>query len=108
MRNFLRADRPIASIAFHTQGEVLAVALGHKVNDLDSPYSPMTIATSAGYLHYPPLAVYVANVHSGVRSNLEASSHAFPFLVLAYFCKRWRTGYANASAALWFKIALHR
>ncbi|KAF9597114.1 hypothetical protein IFM89_015943, partial [Coptis chinensis] len=82
--------RPIASIAFHAQGEVLAVALGHKlyiwhynrrgetsspaiilktrrslgtcifipifapflltaeVNNLDSPDSPMTLATSAG------------------------------------------------------------
>ena len=27
----LHADRPIASIAFHAQGEVLAVASGHKV-----------------------------------------------------------------------------
>ena len=29
--SLLRADRPIASIAFHAQGEVLAVASGHKV-----------------------------------------------------------------------------
>lgn len=28
---FLYADRPIASIAFHAQGEILAVASGHKV-----------------------------------------------------------------------------
>lgn len=28
---FLHADRPIASIAFHAQGELLAVASGHKV-----------------------------------------------------------------------------
>lgn len=28
---FLFADRPIASIAFHAQGEFLAVASGHKV-----------------------------------------------------------------------------
>ncbi|XWS39104.1 hypothetical protein CRYUN_Cryun18bG0021600 [Craigia yunnanensis] len=87
---------PIASIAFHAQGEVLAVASGHElyiwhynwrgetsspaiilktrrslravhfhpyvapflltaeVNDLDSSESSMTVATSPGYLHYPP------------------------------------------------------
>lgn len=27
----LHTDRPIASIAFHAQGEILAVASGHKV-----------------------------------------------------------------------------
>ncbi|XP_065005159.1 uncharacterized protein LOC135636913 [Musa acuminata AAA Group] len=95
--------RPIASIAFHAQGEILAVASGHKlymwnynkrgesssptivlktrrslravhfhpqaapflltaeVNDLDSPDSPLTLATSSGYLHYPPPAVLFAN-----------------------------------------------
>ncbi|XVE81972.1 hypothetical protein DITRI_Ditri15bG0109500 [Diplodiscus trichospermus] len=88
--------RPIASIAFHAQGEVLAVASGHKlyiwhynrrgetsspaiilktrrslravhfhpyaapflltaeVNDLDSSDSSMTLATSPGFLRYPP------------------------------------------------------
>lgn len=29
---FLLPDRPIASIAFHAEGELLAVASGHKVN----------------------------------------------------------------------------
>ncbi|XP_074581500.1 uncharacterized protein LOC141838022 isoform X1 [Curcuma longa] len=95
--------RPIASIAFHAQGEFLAVASGHKlyiwnykkkgeassptivlktrrslravhfhpqaapflltaeVNDLDSPDSPLTVATSSGYLHYPPPAIVFAN-----------------------------------------------
>ncbi|XP_077250880.1 uncharacterized protein LOC143890184 isoform X3 [Tasmannia lanceolata] len=95
--------RPIASIAFHAQGELLAVASGHKlyiwhynkrgetssptivlktrrslravhfhphaapflltaeVNDLDSPDSPITLATSLGYLNYPPPAVLFAN-----------------------------------------------
>lgn len=32
--SFLYADRPIASIAFHAQGELLAVASGHKVRTL--------------------------------------------------------------------------
>ncbi|KAL5699521.1 hypothetical protein ACHQM5_030408 [Ranunculus cassubicifolius] len=113
--------RPIASIAFHAQGEVLAVASGHKlyiwhynrrgetsspsivlktrrslravhfhphaapflltaeVNDLDSPDSPMTLATCPGYLQYPPPAVFFANVHSGVRSNVEARVTPMPF-----------------------------
>ncbi|XP_068665485.1 uncharacterized protein [Aristolochia californica] len=106
--------RPIASIAFHAQGELLAVASGHKlyiwhynrrgetssptivlktrrslravhfhpyaapflltaeVNDLDSPDSPMTLATSPGYLHFPPPAVFFANVPPKVSSNQEA------------------------------------
>lgn len=123
--------RPIASIAFHAQGELLAVASGHKlymwhynrrgetsspsivlktrrslravhfhphaapflltaeVNDLDSPDSPMTLATSPGYLHYPPPAVLFANVHSGVRSNLEArvTPVPFPFLIWSTFTR---------------------
>ncbi|KAF6155022.1 hypothetical protein GIB67_035769 [Kingdonia uniflora] len=111
---------PIAFIAFHAQGEVLAVASGHKlyiwhynrrgeassptivlktrrslrvlhfhphaapflltaeVSDLDSPDSPMAIATSAGYPLYPPPAVFFANVHSGVQSNLETNVSPVP------------------------------
>lgn len=33
MSIFPHADRPIASIAFHAQGELLAVASGHKVRN---------------------------------------------------------------------------
>ncbi|XP_022721832.1 uncharacterized protein LOC111279181 isoform X6 [Durio zibethinus] len=117
--------RPIASIAFHAQGEVLAVASGHKlyiwhynrrgetsspdiilktrrslravhfhpyaapflltaeVNDLDSSDSSMTVATSSGYLHYPPPTVYLANAHSSDRSNLanELPLMSLPFLI---------------------------
>ncbi|GAB4851396.1 hypothetical protein Ancab_030799 [Ancistrocladus abbreviatus] len=104
--------RPIASIAFHAQGELLAVASGHKlyiwhynrrgetssptivlktrrslravhfhphaapflltaeVNDLDSPDSSMSVATSQGYLCYPPPTLYFANAHSSDRSSL--------------------------------------
>ncbi|KAF9616677.1 hypothetical protein IFM89_031541 [Coptis chinensis] len=135
--------RPIASIAFHAQGEVLAVASGHKlyiwhynrrgetsspaiilktrrslravhfhphaapflltaeVNDLDSPDSPMTLATSAGYLHYPPPAVYFANVHSGVRSNLEARATPmpFPFLFWPTFARDGGPVMQHASSA---------
>lgn len=32
LRPSQRADRPIASLAFHAQGDLLAVASGHKVN----------------------------------------------------------------------------
>ncbi|KAK1260896.1 hypothetical protein QJS04_geneDACA002297 [Acorus gramineus] len=105
--------RPIASIAFHAQGEILAVASGHKlyiwnynrrgetsspnivlktrrslravhfhphgapflltaeVNDLDCPDTPLTLATSPGYLHYPPPAVIVTSIHSGVQQHGE-------------------------------------
>ncbi|KAA8527836.1 hypothetical protein F0562_035295 [Nyssa sinensis] len=117
--------RPIASIAFHAQGELLAVASGHKlyiwhynrrgetasptivlktrrslravhfhphaapflltaeVNDLDSADSSMTRATSPGYLRYPPPTVYLADAHSGDRSNLanELPLMSLPFLI---------------------------
>ncbi|KAI5075344.1 hypothetical protein GOP47_0009420 [Adiantum capillus-veneris] len=110
--------RPIASIAFHAQGDLLAVASGHKlyiwqynrhaedtaspsivlrtrrslravhfhphgapllltaeVNGLDAPDCPMTLASSAGYLHYPRPAIFFTPVQqpasdSGQRGNL--------------------------------------
>ncbi|XP_011625679.1 uncharacterized protein LOC18440543 isoform X1 [Amborella trichopoda] len=107
--------RPIASIAFHAQGELLAVASGHKlyiwqynrrgdassptsvlrtnrslravhfhphaapflltaeqVTDINAPDSSMTLATSRGYLQYPPPAVFFANMRSGSGLNSEA------------------------------------
>ncbi|CAI9776056.1 unnamed protein product [Fraxinus pennsylvanica] len=117
--------RPIASIAFHAQGEILAVASGHKlymwhynrrgeastptiilktrrslravhfhphaapflltaeVNDLDSSDSSMTLATSPGYLHYPPPTIYLADTYSAYRSNLgnELPIMPMPFLM---------------------------
>ncbi|XAR62714.1 hypothetical protein NMG60_11017571 [Bertholletia excelsa] len=115
--------RPIASIAFHAQGDLLAVASGHKlyiwhynrrgdassptiilktrrslravhfhplaapflltaeVNDLNSSNSSMTIATSPGYLHYPPPIVYLADAQSGGRSNV---ANAVPLMSLPY------------------------
>ncbi|GMH20069.1 hypothetical protein Nepgr_021910 [Nepenthes gracilis] len=104
--------RPIASIAFHAQGELLAVASGHKlyiwqyngrgetssptivlktrrslravqfhphaapflltaeVNDLDSSDSIMAVATSQGYLRYPPPTICFASANSSDRSSL--------------------------------------
>ncbi|KAL2230170.1 uncharacterized protein LOC105171827 [Sesamum indicum] len=117
--------RPIASIAFHAQGEILAVASGHKlyiwhynrrgeassptiilktrrslravhfhphgapflltaeVNDLDSSDPTMTLATSPGYLRYPPPTIYLADAHSAYRSNSgnELPIMSIPFLI---------------------------
>lgn len=115
--------RPIASIAFHAQGELLAVASGHKlyiwhynergemsiptvvlktrrslravhfhphaapflltaeVNDLDSSDSSMTLATSQGYVRYPPPTVYVANVHA---SDWSSSAEELPLMSLPF------------------------
>ncbi|KAH6786826.1 Transducin family protein / WD-40 repeat family protein [Perilla frutescens var. hirtella] len=117
--------RPIASIAFHAQGEILAVASGHKlymwhynrrgeassptiilktrrslravhfhphaapflltaeVNDLDSSDPSMTLATSPGYLHYPPPTIYLADAHSNYRSNSgnDVPIMSVPFLI---------------------------
>ncbi|KAL8162828.1 hypothetical protein V2J09_014317 [Rumex salicifolius] len=117
--------RPIASIAFHAQDELLAVASGHKlymwhynrrddtasptvvlktrrslravhfhphaapllltaeVNDLDSSDSSMTVATSQGYLRYPPPTVYFANTQSSDLSGLPEGLPlmSLPFLI---------------------------
>ncbi|KAB2599902.1 hypothetical protein D8674_010173 [Pyrus ussuriensis x Pyrus communis] len=125
-RDFLR---PIASIAFHAQGELLAVASGHKlyiwhynrrgetssptivlktrrslravhfhphgapflltaeVNDLDSSDSSMTLATSLGYLRYPPPTVYLADGQSSDRSGLVDGLPlmSLPFLIWPSF-----------------------
>ncbi|XP_071719913.1 uncharacterized protein [Rutidosis leptorrhynchoides] len=117
--------RPIASIAFHAEGELLAVAAGHKlyfwhynnrgeasspaivlrtrrslravhfhphsapflltaeVNDLDSSDPTMAPATSLGYLHYPPPAVYMGNMHSIDRLSLVAE---LPLMSVPLFC----------------------
>ncbi|CAA2938760.1 WD40 repeat-containing [Olea europaea subsp. europaea] len=117
--------RPIASIAFHAEGEILAVASGHKlfiwhynrrgeassptiilktrrslravhfhphaapflltaeVNDLDSSDTSMMLATSPGYLHYPPPTIYLADAHTAHRSNSgnELPTMSIPFLI---------------------------
>lgn len=112
--------RPIASIAFHAQGEVLAIASGHKlfmwhysnrrgessspvsvlktkrslravhfhpyaapllltaeVNDLDSPDYPLTLATTTGYLPFPP-AIVVADVKDSHYIDDEDRMHFMP------------------------------
>ncbi|KAL3634420.1 hypothetical protein CASFOL_021474 [Castilleja foliolosa] len=116
-------SRPIASIAFHAQGEILAVASGHKlymwrynrrgeasaptiilktrrslravhfhphaapflltaeVNDLDSSDPSMTHATSPGYSRYPAPTIYLADSHSGYRSN---SGNELPIMSIPF------------------------
>ncbi|KAK8956045.1 Calmodulin-1 [Platanthera guangdongensis] len=132
------SHRPIASIAFHAQGEILAVASGHKlyiwnynrrgnispdnciedstlikgrafsptwfpisidsrdlivhflyVNDLDSPDSPLTLATTSGYLQYPPPAVLFTNINSRLHSFVETKVLVMPspYLFLPTFLK---------------------
>ncbi|XP_068326594.1 uncharacterized protein [Pyrus communis] len=127
-RDFLR---PIASIAFHAQGELLAVASGHKlyiwhynrrgetsspsivlktrrslravhfhphgapflltaeVNDMDSSDCSMTLATSPGYLRYPPPTVYLADGQSSDRSSLADGLPlmSLPFLIWPSFAR---------------------
>ncbi|KAL8486742.1 hypothetical protein ACS0TY_023439 [Phlomoides rotata] len=116
--------RPIASIAFHAQGEILAVASGHKlymwhynrrgeassptiilktrrslravhfhphaapflltaeVNELDSSDPSMSIATSPGYLRYPPPTIYLADAHSNYQSN---SVNELPIMSIPFY-----------------------
>ncbi|KAM7261478.1 hypothetical protein ACFE04_008845 [Oxalis oulophora] len=119
--------RPIASIAFHAHGDLLAVASGHKlfmwqynkrdnkreklspavvlrtrkslravhfhpyaapflltaeVNELVPSESSITLATSSGYLSYPPPTVYVADTYSAGRYSYgDEQSLGLPFFV---------------------------
>eukprot|EP01018_Ginkgo_biloba_P009577 Gb_28988 [translate_table: standard] len=127
--------RPIASIAFHAQGDLLAVASGHKlyiwqykkgdasapmivlrtrrslravhfhphaapllltaeVNDLDSPDSPMTLATSPGYLQYPPPAVFFTPVrpNTGSRNSVSGVNSA---PLMPFPCLFWPAAFVN-------------
>lgn len=64
---------------------------GFQVNDLDAPDCPMTMATSAGYLHYPPPAVLFANAQTQVGPNLEANIPLmhFPFMFWPTFVRHY-------------------
>lgn len=127
--------RPIASIAFHAQGDLLAVASGHKlyiwqynkkdapspvivlrtrrslravhfhphaapllltaeVNDLDSPDSPMTLATSPGYLQYPSPAVFFTPVrpHTGSGNSVSGVNSA---PLMPFPCLFWPTTFVS-------------
>ncbi|KAF5752440.1 hypothetical protein HS088_TW01G00349 [Tripterygium wilfordii] len=123
--------RPIASLAFHAHGDLLAVASGHKlyvwnynkrgeasspavllrtrrslravhfhphafpflltaeVNDFDSSESSVTLATSPGYLRYPPATVYLADAHSVGRPSLadELPITSLPLLMWPSFAR---------------------
>ena len=60
-----------------------------QVNDLDSSDSSMTRATSPGYLHYPPPAVFLANIHSSDRLKLASELHlaSLPFSFIPSFAR---------------------
>lgn len=55
-----------------------------QVNDLDSTDSSMTIATSPGYLQYPPPTVYFADVHSHDRTRLADELPLMPLPLLMW------------------------
>lgn len=54
-----------------------------QVNDLDSSDPTMTLATSPGYLRYPPPTIYLADAHSAFQSNSgnEMPIMSIPFLI---------------------------
>lgn len=63
-----------------------------KVNDLDSSESAITLATSPGYVQYPPPTVYFADAHSSDRSSLVDGLPlmSFPLLIWPSFSKENR------------------
>lgn len=60
-----------------------------QVNDLDSSDSSMTLATSPGYLRYPPPTVYLADAQSTDRSGLADGLPlmSLPFLIWPSFAR---------------------
>lgn len=64
----LRTRRSLRAVHFHPHAAPFLLTA--EVNDLDSSDSSMSIATSPGYLHYPPPTVYFADAHSNDRSSL--------------------------------------
>lgn len=63
-----------------------------KVNDLDSSESAITLATSPGYVQYPPPTVYFADAHSSDRSSMVDGLPlmSFPLLIWPSFSKENR------------------
>ncbi|OWM74735.1 hypothetical protein CDL15_Pgr009282 [Punica granatum] len=64
----LRTRRSLRAVHFHPHAAPFLLTA--EVNDLDSSDSSMTLATSPGYLHYPPATVYFADAHSNDHSGL--------------------------------------
>eukprot|EP00850_Spirogloea_muscicola_P014702 SM000107S14068 [mRNA] locus=s107:376089:382541:+ [translate_table: standard] len=134
--------RPIASLAFHAQGDLLAVASGHKlyiwqytkegdaaapvivlrtkrslravhfhpqggpllltaeVNDLNSTDCPPTIATSRGYLSYPPPTIHFSPAVAAMPSAATAVPPAAPPPLFPFASLLWPSlGPAPAAAA---------
>ena len=70
---------------FHHRGA--PVLLTAEVNDLDSSVSSMTRAISPSYLHYPPPAIFLANIHSSDHLKLVFKLHlaSLPFSFIPSF-----------------------
>ncbi|XP_071940683.1 uncharacterized protein [Coffea arabica] len=77
----LKTRRSLRAVHFHPYAAPFLLTA--EVNDLDSTDSSMTLATSPGYLRYPPPTVYLADAHSNSRSNLpnELPLLSLPFLI---------------------------
>ncbi|KAL5996818.1 hypothetical protein ACLOJK_007738 [Asimina triloba] len=95
----LKTRRSLRAVHFHPHGA--PYLLTAEVNDLDSPDSPTTLATS-GYLHYP---VPTPEVFSGdltfARQNLEAkvASVASPYLLWPTSIKQGGPQHGNGASA---------
>ena len=83
----LKTRRSLHVVHFHHRGA--PVLLTAEVNDLDSSVSSMTRAISPGYLHYPPPAVFLANIHSSDRLKLAFELHlaSLPFSLIPSFAR---------------------
>ncbi|KAJ9682979.1 hypothetical protein PVL29_018818 [Vitis rotundifolia] len=67
----------------------IAVASGYKLHVWHYSRRGETSATSPGYLHYPPPAVFLANIHSSDRLKLASELHltSLPFSFIPSFAR---------------------
>lgn len=81
----LKTRRSLRAVHFHPYAAPFLLTA--EVNDLDSSDCLMTLATSPGYLRYPPPTVYLADAHSCDRSTLadELPLMTLPFLIWPSF-----------------------
>lgn len=71
-------SRPSWFLLLYFHFEKILLVFNLQVNDLDSPDSQLTLATSSGYSPYPPPAIFFANVNSNLRAHLEATMPLIP------------------------------
>ena len=83
----LKTRHSLRAVHFHPRGALVLLTV--EVNDLDSSDSLMTRAISPGYLHYPPPAVFLANIHSSDHLKLASELHlaSLPFSVIPSFAR---------------------